>query len=115
MIAKILKFEGLVVFLACLYFYYRLGASWPIFALLWLVPDISMAGYLTDKKIGAIIYNLLHTYILAMAVVVWGLWQGDNFIVSLGVILASHIGLDRFLGFGLKYQSGFKDTHIQKL
>jgi hypothetical protein len=50
-----------------------------------------------------------------VGIVVWGLSQGDNFIASLGVILASHIGLDRFLGFGLKYPSGFKDTHIQKL
>jgi hypothetical protein len=115
MIAKIIKFEGIAVFLTCLYFYSTLDASWLVFALLWLVPDISMAGYFKDKKIGAIMYNLAHTYILAIAIVVWGLWQGDNFIVSLGVILASHIGLDRFLGFGLKYQSGFKDTHIQKL
>jgi hypothetical protein len=54
MIVKILKFEGLVVFLACFYFYYRLDGSWLVFALLWLVPDISMAGYLKDKKTGAI-------------------------------------------------------------
>ena len=68
MIAKILKFEGLVVFLACLYFYNILGASWLIFVLPWLVPDISMVGYLINQKLGAIIYNFLHTYILAMVI-----------------------------------------------
>ena len=115
MIKHLLKLEGLIVFLTSLYFYSILNASWLLFILLWLVPDISMVGYLKDKKIGVIVYNLAHTYVLALAVIFFGLWQGDNFIASLDVILASHIELDRFLGFGLKYSSGFKDTHIQKL
>jgi hypothetical protein len=113
MITKILKFEGLAVFLASLHFYSILDGSWLTFVLLWLVPDISMIGYLKGKKIGAALYNVAHTYVLALAVIFFGLWQGDNFIISLGVILASHIGFDRFLGFGLKRPSGFKDTHIQ--
>ncbi len=115
MIKTILKFEGLAVFLVCIYFYNRLDASWLLFVLLWLLPDISMVGYFKDKKIGAIMYNAVHNYILAWLIIFLGLWQSDNFIISLGVILASHIGLDRFLGYGLKYASGFKDTHVQKL
>lgn len=115
MIKTILKFEGLAVFLACFYFYSRLDASWLLFVLLWLLPDISMVGYLKDKKIGAIIYNLIHNYIITILIVFLGLWQDNNFITSLGVTLVSHIGLDRFFGYGLKYPSGFKDTHIQKL
>jgi hypothetical protein len=83
--------------------------------LLWLVTDISMVGYLKDKKAGAISYNLVHNYILGLLVTFLGLWQNNNFVVSLGVILISHVGLDRFLGFGLKYPSNFKDSHIQKL
>ena len=115
MVKTLLKFEGLVIFIACLYFYNQIGVSWWLFILLWLLPDISMIGYLRDKQIGAIMYNFVHNYILALLVVLLGLWQGNNYIVSLGVILVSHIGLDRFLGYGLKYTSGFKDTHIQKL
>lgn len=115
MIKTFIKFEGLAVFLASLYLYNRLDASWLLFVLLWLLPDISMVGYLRDTKIGSVMYNIVHTYILALAIVLFGLWQGNNFIVSLGVILTSHIGLDRFFGYGLKYPSGFKDTHIKKL
>ncbi|MBI2443419.1 MAG: DUF4260 family protein [Candidatus Levybacteria bacterium] len=31
------------------------------------------------------------------------------------VILLAHVGMDRFLGFGLKYPTHFKQTHLQKL
>jgi hypothetical protein len=115
MVKNLLRLEGLAVFLASLYFYSMLDASWFLFALLWLVPDISMVGYLKDKKVGAIVYNLAHTYLPVIVLIVFGLWQSDRFIISLGVIWSSHIGLDRFLGYGLKYPSEFKDTHIQKV
>jgi uncharacterized protein DUF4260 len=29
--------------------------------------------------------------------------------------LLAHIGIDRALGLGLKYPSGFKDTHLQRV
>lgn len=74
-----------------------------------------MIGYLKDKKLGAIIYNFAHNYILALLIIFIGIWQRNNFVISLGFILASHIGVDRFLGFGLKYISDFKDTHIQRI
>lgn len=111
----ILKLEGLAVFLACLYFYSKLDASWLLFVLLWLLPDISMVGYLKNTKLGAISYNLVHNYILALVVIVIGLLQSSDFTILLGIILASHIGLDRFFGYGLKYVDNFKHTHIQKL
>lgn len=115
MIKTLLKFEALAIFLTCLYFYRQLNASWLFFVLLWLLPDISMIGYLRNGRIGAFIYNFAHNYILGLLIIFLGLSQDNNFVASLGVILISHIGLDRFLGYGLKYPSGFKDTHIQKL
>jgi hypothetical protein len=33
-------------------------------------------------------------------------------IVSLSLIWIAHIGLDRMLGFGLKYPTRFNDTHL---
>lgn len=115
MVKIIQRLEGLAVFLVCLYLYFLLDASWLLFFTLWLLPDISMIGYLKNNHIGALLYNFAHNYVLALLVIFLGLWQGDNFIISIGVILVSHIGLDRFLGFGLKYDSDFKDTHIQRL
>jgi hypothetical protein len=32
-----------------------------------------------------------------------------------GVVLVAHIGMDRLSGFGLKYATGFKDTHSQRV
>jgi hypothetical protein len=115
MIKPILRAEGLVVFVVCLFWYSNLNASWLLFILLWLVPDISMVGYLKDTKLGAIIYNLVHNYILALVVCAFGIFFGNNLIVSIGVIWVSHIGLDRFMGYGLKYPDSFKHTHIQQL
>jgi hypothetical protein len=31
------------------------------------------------------------------------------------LISATHIGVDRPIGYGLKYPSGFKDTHLQRV
>jgi hypothetical protein len=110
---SILRAEGFAVFFASVYTYHALGASWPLFFLLWLVPDISIAGYLKGNRVGAVAYNIAHNYMLALAVVGCGWWMGSAFTMSLGVILASHVSLDRALGFGLKYSRAFRDTHIQ--
>jgi len=115
MVKNILRVEGLVVFLTSSYFYVQLDANIILFLVLWLLPDASMVGYLKDKKMGAIFYDFVHNYILSLGIIVLGFILGNTFIVSLGLILSSHIGLDRFFGYGVKYTSSFKDTHIQKL
>ena len=114
MIKTIFRFEGLMLFLLCLFFYNQLHASWLIFFVLWLLPDLSAVGYLKNSRIGAATYNLIHNYILAGLIIFIGFWLKNNFIISLGIILASHVSLDRFCGYGLKFPSGFKDTHMQK-
>lgn len=115
MIKTLLTFEGLAIFFACLYFYHQLDTSWLVFVLLWLLPDISMVGYLRNNRVGAFAYNLAHNYIPGLLLIFVGMLQGHTVVVSLGIIFISHVGLDRFLGYGLKYPSGFRDTHIQKL
>ena len=40
-----LRLEGAAVLALCVYLYARGGHSWMLFALLFLAPDISMAGY----------------------------------------------------------------------
>jgi len=92
-----------------------LNASWLLFVILLLAPDLSMVGYLKDKQIGALTYNLVHNFALAALLIGIGLFTSNKLLTSLGVILIAHIGADRFLGFGLKYATDFKDTHIQRL
>jgi hypothetical protein len=75
-----------------------------------------MVGYLKDKELGALLYNLVHNYALALLLTALGVLIANNNTVSLiGIILIAHVGLDRALGYGLKYSTNFKDTHIQKV
>lgn len=115
MVSWIIRFEGLLIFLLSLYAYYVIDAGWLLFVITWLLPDIGMIGYLKDKKFGSLSYNFTHTYLFSLGLIVVGYLLSNVTISALGVTFTSHIALDRFLGFGLKYKSGFKDTHIQKL
>ncbi|MEX0616928.1 MAG: DUF4260 domain-containing protein [Candidatus Woykebacteria bacterium] len=115
MVTWVLRIEGLAVLLASLYFYNYLSGGWLVFIILILAPDISMIGYLKDKMLGSITYNLAHNYILALVIIFTGIFAGNEFWTSLGLILSAHVGADRFLGFGLKYPTNFKDTHLLKL
>ncbi|HEX8966179.1 MAG TPA: DUF4260 domain-containing protein [Patescibacteria group bacterium] len=116
MVKKILHLEGLIFFITALFFYNQLHGNWLLFTILLFTPDISMIGYLKNKKAGAILYNLVHNYILATGIIALGIFFFKNyFVVQIGLILFAHVGVDRLLGFGLKYQTAFKDTHLQKL
>lgn len=111
----VIRLEALFIFILSLYCYFLLGESWLLFFLTWIFPDVGMIGFLRDKKIGTIFYNLTHTYLVSLSFIIAGFIFDQNLLLALGIIFTNHIGLDRFLGFGLKYSSGFKDTHIQKL
>jgi len=116
MVKNILRLEGLFLFLTALYFYQLLQGDWILFIVLLFIPDISMIGYLKDKKIGAILYNLIHNYILALFIIAIGFFIIKNNTISLfGLILFAHISIDRLFGYGLKYSTNFKDTHAQKV
>lgn len=91
--------------------YAWLGASWWLFAILFLVPDLSMVGYLRGPRLGAAIYNAGHWYVLPAILIALGL-ATDGTITLIGLIWAAHIGFDRALGFGLKYAEGFKANHL---
>ncbi len=92
--------------------YHRLGFNWWHFGLMFFLPDLSMLGYISGKEIGAALYNLGHTYVIAVpcGVVCWFL---DNTVgMTAGLVWIAHIGFDRALGYGLKHASGFGDTHL---
>ena len=115
-VRNILRLEGLAFFLFSAWVYSFLGGSWLTFFGLLFVPDVSMIGYVKDKKLGAITYNLVHTYVLGLIIFFIGaIIAPHSFTSSLGLILIAHVGMDRFFGYGLKYPTGFKDTHMQKV
>ena len=85
---------------------------WMKFLLLFLVPDVSMLGYLAGPAVGARAYNLAHNYFAPIFLVCWALAVGRQDVAPLALIWTAHIGLDRMLGFGLKYPTAFRDTHL---
>lgn len=111
----LLHFEGLAVLVLSLGLFARTDGSWLWFAVLFLSPDVFMAGYLFNPRVGAVAYNLLHTNLgpIAMLGVLWLVGRED--LVWLALIWMAHIGMDRLLGFGLKFETAFKDTHLQKV
>ena len=108
----LLRIEGLAVAVLTFVFYAQTGASWWIFAALWLVPDLSMVGYLYRPCWGARIYNAAHTYVLPATLIVAALAFGAKAQLPFALIWINHIGIDRLMGYGLKYSNGFGWTHL---
>jgi hypothetical protein len=108
----LLRLEGAVLLGTSAFFYSMTDESWLLFALLLLAPDAGVAGYAAGSRVGAVIYDAFHTYLPPAVLIVAGVLAGSDLIVGLGLIWVAHIGMDRMLGFGLKYPSGFRDTHL---
>lgn len=109
-VIKILRLEALVVFAAVFIAYAQLDYSWWWFVLL-LVPDAFMAGYLKSNKIGALAYNIGHTYLMPAALGLLGFVFSAEFMYALALVWAAHVAMDRTLGYGLKL-SNFQETHL---
>lgn len=101
--ASLLRLEGALLLGMSVFVYARLGESWLLFALLLLVPDLSALGYLINPTVGAGVYNLAHSELFPAVLIVAGLVLSQSLLVALGLIWLVHLGLDRMLGFGLKY------------
>lgn len=110
-----LRAEGLTVFILSVWLYVRLDAGWPLFAWLCLVPDVSFAGYLAGRRVGAIVYNVAHSYVLPLQLALIAGATGQVRILPIVMIWTAHIGLDRTLGYGLKYPAAFGDTHLGRI
>jgi hypothetical protein len=107
-----LRLEGLAIFAASALMYRWQREPWLTFLVLFLVPDLSMLGYLAGAALGARLYNLVHNYVAPIFLACYGLSVGRQDVVPYALIWMAHIGLDRMLGFGLKYPTAFRDTHL---
>lgn len=111
----LLHLEGGVLLALTLFLYGWTGGNWWLFILLILAPDLAMVGYLQGPALGSAIYNLFHIYLWPALLGVVGLLTGNILLTQLGLIWLAHIGMDRLMGYGLKYPTEFKDTHFNRL
>jgi len=115
-IQLLLRLEGLGVAAVSALLYARTGVSWWLFAALWLVPDLSMLGYLAGPCRGARVYNAMHTYVGPAALGACAYLLHANVVaLAIAIIWANHISVDRLLGYGLKYGDGFGFTHLGRV
>jgi uncharacterized protein DUF4260 len=111
----LLRAEGFAIAVAAIVLYFHADYPWWLLVAIVLVPDVSMVGYLAGSTIGALAYNAAHTYSLPVALAAIGLIVDADTAVQLGLIWLTHIGVDRAIGYGLKYPTDFKDTHLQRV
>ncbi len=112
---RILQLEGLAYFTASVLTFAHLHGSWILFVVLFFAPDFAFAGYLFGSKVGAWTYNALHSSFGPIVFTAFGWFFGEPMMLLIAIIWFAHVGFDRMLGYGLKYESGFKDTHLGKL
>jgi len=111
----LLRFEGALLLVASVAAYHQLGGSWTLFAVLLLVPDVFMFGYLLNVRTGAVIYNVGHTMAVPLIAGCVALFVRAYDVLPFVLIWLAHIAMDRTLGYGLKYPTYFRDTHLQRV
>lgn len=111
----LLRLEGLALFAAALAVYLDRDYGLVLAAILFLAPDLSFAAYAASPRVGAYAYDALHTTVGPLALGAAGVLAGERTAIELALIWAGHVGMDRALGYGLKYPTAFKDTHLQRV
>lgn len=115
MIKVLLRNEYGLAFILLFFIYWQYDFSLWLFFILLLVPDITMIGYLINTRIGSMFYNIGHSFILPILLLAVSLSTSNEFMLKIVLIWIAHILMDRFFGFGLKYEHSFKETHLQRM
>ena len=110
-----LRIEGLFTLAGAVGAYWYFGGNWWLFALLLLTPDLSALGYLINGRFGAACYNSVHIEIWPALLLAVGYFTQHPVLAALALIWFAHLGMDRLVGFGLKYPTKFQDTHLQRV
>ncbi len=114
-VRALLRLEGGAGLVLAIATYFAEGGNPWLLVPLVVAVDVSMVGYLANARLGAITYNALHTWATGIAVLGAGLWTDTAILAIAGAVLVAHVGMDRVLGYGLKYPTGFADTHLGRI
>jgi len=114
-VRQLLRLEGLVLAIAAVLIYRWTEGSWLLFTVLLLAPDLSMLGYLVSPRIGAFAYNAAHITVGPALLGLFAMQLPAPLAAQLTAIWLAHIGIDRVVGYGLKYSAGFGFTHLGRI
>lgn len=106
---SLLKLEEFLLFCLSLLLFSGLDYSWGLSALLFFAPDLSMLGYLANPRLGAWTCNLIHHKGLAITLYAFG------FLLATPWLMFAHSSFDRILGYGLKHEDAFQNTHLGRI
>lgn len=112
-VPMLLRAEAVIELALAVSAYRHIGGTWPLFAILFLAPDITMLGYVANPRAGARLYNAGHSYLAPALLALAGFMMATPLLYGPALIWAAHIGFDRFCGYGLKYPTAFGDTHLR--
>jgi len=110
-----IKLEELAMLLIGYYLFTLLPFYWWWLFLFILATNLGMPGYIFGNKAGAISYNILHHKELVIAVYLLGAYFSVSLLEGIGIILFSYSSMNIAKGNGLKYEKGFKYTHLGDL
>ena len=111
----LLRAEGAVLLVAALLTYATTSQPWWLVPAALFLPDLAMAGYARSTRVGALVYNLAHSYPLPAALGALGLWNDSRLVQAMALVWFAHIGMDRLAGYGLKYDDAFEHTHLGRI
>lgn len=112
---NLLKLEEVALMALGIFMFGLLGYSWWWLPALILLPDAAMVGYLAGPKIGAYLYNIAHHRGVAILLYFLGIQFMWPMLQLISTILFIHIAMDRIFGYGLKFEKGFKFTHLGEI
>jgi len=78
-----------------------------------LLPDLFMIGYVRGSLLGAYAYDAGHSYPAPALVALIGAGDRHPLLLAVGLLWLAHIGLDRVLSYGLKYDSAARRVRPQ--
>lgn len=116
-VIRVQRIESVFIAALVIGVFIAVGYAWWWLLVLFVAFDISAIGYLRGPRLGALLYNIGHSYampalLVGIAVALAAL---GHTIEPLGVIGGAwmfHIAADRALGFGLKEPDSFTHTHL---
>ncbi|GHF52326.1 hypothetical protein HNQ07_003153 [Deinococcus metalli] len=107
----LLRVEGLALCILSAAAFLHEGGHWG-YLFLGFLADLTFVGYVAGPRVGAALYNAVHSTVLPIALTAAGLLLNQPLATLSGLVMLAHIGFDRAAGYGLKFPDAFGHTHL---